>query len=58
MPLLFKIMIESVICHWIQVKAGSIYDNILICDDPEYAKQVIEEVFSNREVGYFTRSIS
>lgn len=26
------------------------YDNILICDDPDYAKQVVEEVFTNREV--------
>ncbi|KAI6684347.1 hypothetical protein NL676_030260 [Syzygium grande] len=33
-----------------QVKAGSIFDNILICDDPEYAKQVVEEVFANREI--------
>ncbi|KAI8556035.1 hypothetical protein RHMOL_Rhmol05G0221600 [Rhododendron molle] len=32
-----------------QVKAGSVYDNILITDDPAYAKQVVEEVFSNRE---------
>ncbi|XP_024025727.1 calreticulin-3 [Morus notabilis] len=32
-----------------QVKAGSIFDNILICDDPQYAKQVVEEVFANRE---------
>jgi len=29
----------------LQVKAGSVYDNILICDDPEYAKQVVEEIF-------------
>nr|WMP39828.1 calreticulin-3 [Solanum melongena] len=32
-----------------QVKAGSLFDNILICDDPDYAKKVIEEVFANRE---------
>ncbi|KAK4762354.1 hypothetical protein SAY86_008122 [Trapa natans] len=32
-----------------QVKAGSVFDNILICDDPDYAKQVVEEVFVNRE---------
>jgi hypothetical protein len=24
----------------------------LICDDPEYAKQVVDEVFSNREVSF------
>jgi calreticulin len=32
------------------VKAGSVYDNILVCDDPEYAKQVAQEVLANREV--------
>ncbi|KAL0298415.1 UNVERIFIED_CONTAM: Calreticulin-3 [Sesamum radiatum] len=32
-----------------KVKAGSVFDNILICDDPEYAKNVVEEVFANRE---------
>ncbi|RVW88575.1 Calreticulin-3 [Vitis vinifera] len=26
-----------------QVKAGSVFDNILICDDPEYARQVVED---------------
>jgi len=36
----------------IQVKAGSVFDNFLICDDPAYAKQVVEEIWSkNREVG-------
>ncbi|PHT28482.1 hypothetical protein CQW23_31937 [Capsicum baccatum] len=29
--------------------AGSVFDNILICDDPDYAKKVIEEVFVHRE---------
>ncbi|KAJ8639377.1 hypothetical protein MRB53_016071 [Persea americana] len=33
-----------------QVKAGSVFDNILICDDPEYAKRVVEETWAiNRE---------
>lgn len=36
--------------HILQVKGGSIYDNILLCDDPAYAKQVVDEVFANREV--------
>lgn len=37
-----------------QVKAGSIFDNILICDDPEYAKEVAQEtVLKNREVVNF-----
>ena len=35
-----------------QVKAGTVFDNVLICDDPEYAKQVAEETWGkNREVG-------
>jgi len=34
-----------------QVKAGSVFDNILICDDPEYARNVVEETWgANREV--------
>ncbi|KAH8484324.1 hypothetical protein Peur_063443 [Populus x canadensis] len=33
-----------------QVKAGSIFDNILICDDPQYAREVVEDVFQNREI--------
>ncbi|XP_060183975.1 calreticulin-3-like [Lycium barbarum] len=32
-----------------QVKAGSIFDNILIGDEPDYAKEVIQEVFAHRE---------
>lgn len=36
----------------VQVKGGSIFDNVLICDDPDYAKQVVEEVFANREVSF------
>ncbi|KAJ6419070.1 hypothetical protein OIU84_029222 [Salix udensis] len=33
-----------------QVKAGSIFDNILICDDPQYAREIVEDVFQNREI--------
>lgn len=34
-----------------QVKAGSVFDNILICDDPEYARKVVQEIFEqNKEV--------
>ncbi|KAL9249630.1 Calreticulin-3-like protein [Drosera capensis] len=33
-----------------QVKAGSVFDNILICDDPDYAKEVVTDVFANREI--------
>jgi flagellar biosynthesis component FlhA len=41
-----------------QVKGGSVFDNILICDDPDYAKQVVEEVFANREVLPFSLAFS
>ncbi|KQK05518.1 calreticulin-3 [Brachypodium distachyon] len=34
-----------------QVKAGSVFDNILICDDPEYARKVVDEIWAaNKEV--------
>ncbi|CAN1262143.1 CRT3 [Linum perenne] len=33
-----------------QVKAGSVFDNVLICDDPEYAKEVVQDILSNREI--------
>lgn len=37
--------------HGIQVKAGSVFDNILICDDPDYARHVVDETFAaNKEV--------
>ncbi|MQM09395.1 hypothetical protein Taro_042267, partial [Colocasia esculenta] len=32
-----------------QVKAGSVFDNILICDDPEYAKQVAADIISRNK---------
>ncbi|CAI0438937.1 unnamed protein product [Linum tenue] len=32
-----------------QVKAGSVFDNVLICDDPDYAKEVVQDILSNRE---------
>lgn len=41
----------SMMWQHMQVKAGSVFDNILICDDPEYARKVVEEtVVANREV--------
>ncbi|CAL1352876.1 unnamed protein product [Linum trigynum] len=33
-----------------QVKAGSVFDNVLICDDPDYAKEVVQDILSNREI--------
>ncbi|CAH9083295.1 unnamed protein product [Cuscuta epithymum] len=29
-----------------QVKAGSLFDNVLICDDPQYAKEVVNEILA------------
>ena len=35
----------------LQVKAGSVFDNFLICDDPQYARQIVEDIWAkNREV--------
>lgn len=45
-------------CFEMQVKGGSVFDNILICEDPDYAKQVVEEVFANREVQPFSLAFS
>jgi hypothetical protein len=40
---------------YVQVKAGSIFDNILITDDPDYAKSFAEETWGkNKEVGFLT----
>lgn len=36
----------------VQVKGGSVFDNFLICDDPDYAREVVDEVFANREVSF------
>ena len=34
------------------MKAGSVYDNILICDDPDYAREIVADMISrNKEVG-------
>ncbi|KVH99491.1 Calreticulin, partial [Cynara cardunculus var. scolymus] len=32
-----------------QVKAGTLFDNVLICDDPEYAKQLAEETWGKQK---------
>lgn len=34
----------------LQVKAGSVFDNILVCDEPQYAKEVVNEILANKEV--------
>jgi calreticulin len=47
------VIVDKIIAYLlVQVKGGSVFDNILICDDPEYAKQVVDEVFANREVSF------
>ena len=28
------------------MKSGTLFDNVLICDDPEYAKQLVEETWA------------
>ncbi|KAE8702945.1 Calreticulin [Hibiscus syriacus] len=30
-----------------QVKAGSVFDNILVCDDPQYAREIVEDLSGN-----------
>lgn len=36
-----------------QVKSGTLFDNVLICDDPEYAKKLAEETWGKqKDVGY------
>nr|XP_043627608.1 calreticulin isoform X2 [Erigeron canadensis] len=32
-----------------QVKSGTLFDNVLICDDPEYAKQMAEETWGKQK---------
>nr|GFD01259.1 calreticulin-like [Tanacetum cinerariifolium] len=32
-----------------QVKSGTLFDNVLICDDPEYAKQVAEDTWGKQK---------
>ncbi|KAA8534217.1 hypothetical protein F0562_031590 [Nyssa sinensis] len=42
---------SAISSEYLAVKAGSVFENILICDDPEYAKQVMEDIWANnREV--------
>ncbi|CAN1161931.1 unnamed protein product [Linum perenne] len=32
-----------------QVKSGTLFDNVLICDDPEYAKKFAEETWAKNK---------
>ena len=42
------------ILYMFQVKSGTLFDNVLICDDPEYAKQLAEETWGKqKDVCYF-----
>lgn len=36
-------------CKYIQVKSGTLFDNVLICDDPEYAKKMAEETWGKQK---------
>lgn len=36
-------------CKYIQVKSGTLFDNVLISDDPEYAKKVAEETWGKQK---------
>ncbi|KAJ8622293.1 hypothetical protein MRB53_030822 [Persea americana] len=33
----------------VDVKSGTLFDNILICDDPEYAKKFAEETWGKQK---------
>uniref|UniRef100_A0A6N2M3H9 Calreticulin n=1 Tax=Salix viminalis TaxID=40686 RepID=A0A6N2M3H9_SALVM len=33
-----------------QVKSGTLFDNVLVSDDPEYAKQLAEETWESRKM--------
>ncbi|CAA2976706.1 calreticulin-like [Olea europaea subsp. europaea] len=33
----------------IKVKSGTLFDNVLVCDDPEYAKQLAEETWGKQK---------
>ncbi|KAL4202440.1 hypothetical protein AMTRI_Chr02g221060 [Amborella trichopoda] len=32
-----------------QVKSGTLFDNVLVCDDPEYAKKLVEETWGKQK---------
>lgn len=36
-------------CVIFQVKSGTLFDNVLITDDPEYAKQLAEETWAKHK---------
>lgn len=39
-----------------QVKSGTLFDNVLITDDPEYAKKVAEETWGKHKEVHFKLS--
>lgn len=50
-PVILRYCISLHHNYHLQVKAGSIFDNILVCDEPQYAKQIVEDYFAHyREV--------
>lgn len=46
-PFVAKLWQES--CFICQVKSGTLFDNVLITDDPEYAKQLAEETWGKQK---------
>lgn len=45
---------EELISFVYQVKSGTLFDNVLITDDPEYAKKLAEETWEkNKDVCCF-----
>ena len=33
----------------LQVKSGTLFDNVLVADDPEYAKKLVEETWGKQK---------
>lgn len=46
------------LCYLCQVKSGTLFDNVLVCDDPEYAKSLAEETWGKLKdvCSFFTAS--
>ncbi|KAI8018434.1 hypothetical protein LOK49_LG04G02804 [Camellia lanceoleosa] len=46
-------MIDNPVHHFCRVKSGTLFDNVLICDDPEYAKKLAEETWGKHKDAAF-----
>lgn len=62
--LIFIVFVSFIPRYWLdiiicQVKSGTLFDNILICDDPDYAKKFAEETWGkNKDVGVLLTVLS